>query len=242
MVGIGELVARRTDLSTFLVHLTRDLEGAPARQNLEAIIRARAIEARSPMGSAVARLRARSREDLLPTQKVVSFTETPLEHTNLLVEDIANRDYRFRPYGIALPKKLGRSLGINPVWYLDITPGHDWLTVPLDSLVDAAIDAGNWAASDVAKLAPFIEQMGTGFGVGGSYTKEFWWEREWRVRGNLSLPQRFIGLCPAAEILELEAVAIQEGFSTRFIDPAWGLEEIIASLAGYDRDAITVLG
>jgi hypothetical protein len=28
-----------------------------------------------------------------------------------------------RAYGIALPKELGRERDINPVWYIDITPG-----------------------------------------------------------------------------------------------------------------------
>jgi hypothetical protein len=36
-------------------------------------------------------------------------------------------------------KTWGRRQGINPVWYLDITPGHDWLTQPINRMVEEAI-------------------------------------------------------------------------------------------------------
>src|SRR5262249_50932422 len=113
-------------------------------------------------------------------QKVVCFTETPLEYLHLLVEPIAGRQFQFEPYGIGLTKKLGRQASINPVWYVDISPTHDWLTVPLNNLVNAAKTPGPFATSDIAKITPFIEQMGS---QPGNYTKEFWWEREWRHQG-----------------------------------------------------------
>jgi hypothetical protein len=50
---ITDVLARRTDLSTFLVHLTRDANGRTARQNLDSIIQDNLIEARSPFGAAV---------------------------------------------------------------------------------------------------------------------------------------------------------------------------------------------
>ena len=66
------------------------------------------------------------------SQRVVCFTETPLEHIHLLTSDIDGRQIKFEPYGIALTKPIARSSGTNPVWYVDITPGHDWLTNPLN--------------------------------------------------------------------------------------------------------------
>src|SRR5947208_5018554 len=88
-------------------------------------------------------------------QRVVCFTETPLEHTYLLTQEIEARQFKFEPYGIAIPKRLARRIGINPVWYLDITPGHDWLTGPVESLIEESRGAYGFSLSDIARITPF---------------------------------------------------------------------------------------
>jgi len=50
-----ELIARRSDLSTFIVHLTRDENGETAIEQLKSIIRDLTIEARNMYGAARAR-------------------------------------------------------------------------------------------------------------------------------------------------------------------------------------------
>lgn len=55
-MDIQRLLARRTDLSTFLVHLTRDGPGETAKQRLISILTSHTIEARSPFGHAVSKL------------------------------------------------------------------------------------------------------------------------------------------------------------------------------------------
>jgi hypothetical protein len=98
---------------------------------------------------------------------------------------------------------MARDAGINPVWYTDITPGHDWLMNSVNQLIDSALDhlqqlrAGGDAVTTfgqyaIAKLTPFIEQMGSG----PNYRKEFWWEREWRYCGDMVLPLHFIVVAP----------------------------------------------
>lgn len=235
-VDIREIVARRTDLGTFLVHLTRGTLVAVARQNLRQILSDGQIEARSSFGPAVRKLEAAH----LPTdsQRCVCFTETPLEHTHLLLEDIVARDIRLAPYGIAIPKKLGRSKGVNPVWYQDITPGHRWLTQPVDALIEAAIADHSFAGSPIEEIAPFIEQMGT---QRGGYRKEFWWEREWRMRGNFALPDRVIVLCPENEIPDFTRLVRELGRHASFVDPTWGLEQLIARLAQFTADETDIL-
>ena len=230
---IQELLARRPDLSTFLVHFTRDHPGHGAADNLRSILDSQVIEARTAMGMAYEKLRAADpAHPGLPSQRVVCFTETPLESLYLLAEEIDNRNCRFRPYGIAITKRIGRVKGVNPVWYLDITPRHDWLTTPVNALVDAAValPPAEFAALPISKLAPFFEQMGT---RPGHYRKEFWWEREWRHVGEFLLPDEFIGFCPEAEIEDFEAFAAAHERDARFIDPFWSLERIIAHLAGF---------
>ena len=124
------------------------------------------------------------------------------------------------------------------MWYVDITPGHEWLTNPLNNLIDFAIESGDFANSDIARLAPFIEQMGT---QQGNYRKEFWWEREWRHVGHFDLPPRFIGICPADEMNELSVIVADAGREAAWIDPTWGLEEIIGRLAGFGPNEVSVI-
>ena len=233
-MDIQKLLARRSDLGSFLVHLTREYpDGTPAKENLKSILKDRVIEARTPYGSAINRL-SRLKADAsanLNTQKVVCFTEMPLEHIRLLTEEIQGRRFKFGPYGIAIMKRAARMWGVNPVWYLDITPGHTWLTKPLENIIDAEIHAKTFMESDIAKLTPFIEQMGTG----SDYFKEYWWEREWRHAGNFHLNRKFIVICPERDYDE-----VTNSLSPKIpsIDPALSLEQIIGKLAGFESEDI----
>lgn len=242
-MNIAELVARRSDLSTFVVHLTRDQpNGQTAKDALRSILSSRTIEARSIFGLAKAELERRGQS---PTsQRCVCFTETPLEYLFLLCQEIEYRAYQLKPYGIAVTKKIARQMGVNPVWYLDITPGHNWLTEPANVLLRQALASSDFPEYDpMAQLAPFLEQMGTSRSADGSraYRKEFWWEREWRHVGRFNLPRHVILLAPEGEHEDLSANANACGQSATLVDPGWGLEQIIARLAGFQKEEIEVL-
>jgi hypothetical protein len=159
--------------------------------------------------------------------------------------EITGRRLTFEPYGIALPKKVGRAHGVNPVWYVDITPGHDWLMNPVNRLIDDAIRGNTFAGSPIERIAPFIEQMGSQVDADLEIfrRKEFWWEREWRFCGApLHLPNRVIVLCPEDEIPHFETlIRGLEWMSPICLDPRWGLEQIIGRLAGFSRDAMDIL-
>jgi hypothetical protein len=104
-MDIKQLLARRSDLSTFLIYLTREYpEGTPAKDNLKSILSNKVIEARNAYGSAVVRLNKLGADKAknLNTQKVVCFTETPLEHVRLLVEEIQGRKFKFGPMALQL--------------------------------------------------------------------------------------------------------------------------------------------
>lgn len=252
MATIQEVLARRGDLSTFLVHLTRSRQEITALDALKAILNDFEIKAQTPMGHACSTLeshylsrKVRAKRDGTPekkealkeaehwlaSQRCVCFTETPLEHVALLAQEIEGRNCSFEPYGVAITKAQARRAGANPVWYVDITPGKDWLSKDINALVSEAIKGGNFASHPMARLAPFIEQMGSGpSGSGpGGYRKEFWWEREWRYCGDFSLPSRLLVLCPEAEWRELGKLDA----GVKLLDPTWGLDRMIASLAGF---------
>lgn len=52
---IEEILAKRTDLSTFLVHLTRSVNGEEPLENLSSLLKDWVIKAKRPQGLAVAR-------------------------------------------------------------------------------------------------------------------------------------------------------------------------------------------
>lgn len=236
---IQGILARRSDLSTFVVHLTRDDNGESAKDRLKSIVKSWKIKARNPYGSAVGKLGEKKVKT--DSQKCVCFTETPLEYLHLLLGEIKGRKYQFGPYGVAITKKLARKSGVNPVWYVDITPGHDWLMKPINELIHQSLDAFDRAP--ISEIAPFVEAMGTGTGSNGSYRREFWWEREWRHVGDFKLPRHAILICPDenGNHEEFEELAKRSSHSAKCIDPEWGLELIIARLAGFNEEEVKIL-
>jgi hypothetical protein len=240
-MDVRQVVARRGDLSTFVVHLTRDVKGRSATEALRSILGSRVIRAGQPMGHAISCLNKGGHAT--ESQKVVCFTETPLEYVYLMLEEIDGREVRLKPYGVALTKRVARQKGVNPVWYVDITPGHDWISKSINQIVEEAIQSGRFGKKPIAKIAPFIEQMGSKADEQGryEYRKEFGWAREWRYLGDFKLPERLIVLCPANEFGDMAKTCNQANLMASFIDPAWGLERIIASLAGFDLTDIEIL-
>lgn len=177
-------------------------------------------------------------QDQRDTQRVVCFSETPLEHVYSLFADIENRTYRLQPYGLAFTKMVARQAGINPIWYVDISHGHPWrIRNSLNRLVEKSVAEG-WF-DEVAALFPAIEGMLSRVDGAGAVTfqREFWWEREWRHTDDLSLApiwDKILWLCPEAEIEEInQAVADAGAGDTAYcIDPNWSLERIIGHLIG----------
>ena len=136
---IAEVLAQRTDLSAFVVHLTRDSVGSTAKANLISIARERLLRAGEPKGWATWERFALPAESL-ESQRVVCFSETPLQHARALFEEIEGRTIQLKPYGVALPRMVARWMSVNPVWYIDMSraPGQwrDWhLKAALNELV-----------------------------------------------------------------------------------------------------------
>ena len=233
---IEELLHRRTDLSTFVIHWTRNLDGNDAKNNLLSILEDKFIEARTPMGAAKSKiedtLEGPLLEGALNSQKVVCFTEAPLEQAWSLVCNIRLRQIHLAPFGIAFTKRTAREMGVNPVWYVDMSPGHDWIMNHIWDLVDRALNSEERFQEDpIARVAPFVEGMGT---WPSGAKKEFWWEREWRHLGGLPLLRRDLAviLCPEKDMEDIEPLLKSRRRTVPMVDPTWGLERMIAHLAG----------
>jgi hypothetical protein len=242
---IEDLLHRRTDLSTFVIHFTRNSEESSALDNLTSILKTNYIEARNPfgMGRNVALRDRRFAEDTMfqESQKVVCFSETPIEHAWMMCTEIEGRENGFEPYALAFTKSWARTRGVNPVWYLDMTPGygHDWLTKPIDTLRDEAVnDAASKGRSlseyPIIRILPFLEQMGPMSGV----RKEWWWEREWRRVGHLNFAwSEVVAILAPAEQHTLIHEEITRGVQPSYLpppllDPNWGLERMTSALRG----------
>lgn len=243
MPTIEALLQRRTDLSTFLVHLTRASVGTSARGNLLSMAQENYLRARCAYGPA-ARLESYL-AGTSATQKVVCFSETPLEHTWMMLQQIDGRAVQFEPYGLAITKTTARKAHFNPVWYSDISTrgGRNWPMAAVNQLVasaehrcrrrDGSIDVDALCAEPILQLTPFIEQMGPTTGGG---RKEFWWEREWRHVDDFAIiPSRIVTLfAPEADHGQLrQDLRLRNDMWSRppILDPGWGLERMIAELA-----------
>jgi len=240
-IEIKDVLHRRSDLSTFIVHLKRGHDGMTAQERLEAIIEDGVLYATSPMGWAADQDDRDNSEH--QSQRVVAFSEMPLEHVWALATDIEGRQVQLEPYGVAFTKFKARKEGANPVWYIDMTPGRNWVVAAaLNELRDAAVASGDFHNHPAANIFPFAEPMGTWPGR----TREFWWEREWRHVGDFHLPNiGYFFLCPEDEIEDFVPRHEEEpNFEwnrrkRRFLDPRWGLERIIAHLGGVPKDDVT---
>jgi hypothetical protein len=245
---IGELLHRRSDLSTFVVHLTKDSQQT-AKENLKSIIATRRLEARSSMGWAQTAQQGHPAQVGAEPQSVVCFSETPLEHLYALFADIDDRDVMLRGYGLGFTKMRARRKGINPVWYVDRSAGadHQWrVASALDRLTAYACEHEQEpVAKDIGVVAPYLEAMGTW----PNHQKEFWWEREWRHVGDMTFtwPEVALWFCPEADHAEVEqhlrdsmnALGWDHLATPRCIDPGWGLERIIARLVGLGANDVT---
>lgn len=232
-IEIREMISRRADLSTFLVHLTRDLGTKTAKQNLTRILRTKILEARNPFGPAKNVGGKKDRQ----SQRCVSFTEVPLIYVHCLTGEIPKRQICLSPYGLAFTKLRAREKGVNPVWYVDITPGHEFLMNSINHLIEKRQHT-TFRTSSIAKICPLIEQMGSGTRAsdGRPYHKEFWWEREWRHVGDFPFfySDITLGFAPEDEIDHFEELIRKfTRRKIRFVDPRWNTERMIAHLARY---------
>ncbi len=230
-VEIGEVLNRRTDLSTFLVHLTK---GDDPKGSLTSILMGRRIDARTAMGCATQQVAALGGA-ALESQKVACFSETPLDQIHSMFADIAGRDVKLKPYGLAFTKIVARRNGTNPCWYYDLNRGtYSAVGTALFALRDQACkDEATFLAHPARHLFPFAEWMGTG-GTGTQH--EFWWEREWRHIGDFSFDasQVALVLSPEADHADFEKIA-----PGKVIDPSWSLERMIAKLVGLSASDVT---
>jgi hypothetical protein len=209
-----EFFKRKRDFSHLLVHLTKDDEsvGKTAKQILEKILNERILIAANYyclFGSDLDIADASLREQF----KVVCFTETPIDLIDVLLMDLEGRRLKPKPFGLVFTKDFIRKRLGNPVFYAG---GHLF-----DSL---------WKLYYHAKSTSFDKKDYIFLALVNKCDEkiDFHWEREWRVVGNseFNLTDIYCALCPESDIEYFEKMFT----SLPFIDPCWGINQILGKL------------
>jgi Putative abortive phage resistance protein AbiGi, antitoxin len=226
---IKDILHFRTDISPFLVHLTRDpdpmLDLFNSKVRAEDVLKKIIEEKQLLPGSheiSDARFgmetREMAEEDKIKYFGSICFTETPLDEIHCLL-DITKRSVNLSPYGLVFLKEKAISKGVQPVFYINNSQGDK------DSLVQALCTLIYTSPDEAAHILPLVAIFGKKLHPKGARREvhgevDFTWEREWRyVPSNgpyqFSEDEIFIGLCPEDKIEEFE----KRWPPIEFIDP-----------------------
>ena len=223
-LSIDEFLAKKTDFSPFLVHLTKDgidELGNPcvsAREVLECILDERTLKAVNHFCYFSEALKNSQIVSLQDKFRVVCFTETPIGQIDVLLNKVSGRNFRPEPYGLIFKKRYIRKEGGNPVFYVTKE-----IAKPLYHLIyEEQIEGKNQAPDSICRILALVTIC--------EEWNDWHWEREWRIVGDLQfeLNDVYCGLCPEAFIKDFES----KFPPLKFIDPYWGVSKILDRLVG----------
>lgn len=168
---------------------------------------------------------ARRIAELAESQRVVCFSEIPLDMLDRLVE-------RRSLYGLGFTKEFIVQAGGGPLWYLDDEGEQAGI---VRAQIDERVRAGVDPTDPFWKLTPFIDNPGVYWGR----PYRFEWEREWRVVGELRFHQRDVAFLflPEEEhddarqwFADVEIENSGPAYFCPFVDPRWDMDRIQRAL------------
>ena len=219
----------RTDLSRFVIHLTRDdkndfTDGGTASENFGAIIRNRKVLAIRPHCLHADGIPERHTKRF----SVCCFTEAPLSEIHLLTRPIPGRKIRLKAYGIVFTREFLISEGAQPALYVNSYGGNTWLREAADKIFDVA-QKGNFTTGKLQRLIPFLSAMHERY--------DFSWEREWRLKNDLRFK-------PADVVCVILPERGEDEWKSSFLDggvpvisPGWSSERVVSELSKQARMA-----
>ncbi len=200
--NIQNLLHFRTDISPFLVHLTRQSSDKTARDNLVSILDCEALIASGrPISDAryAAPMKDAADEKLFGA---ISFSETPISEVHTLFE-IGSRTVKLEPYGLVFLKQRLARRGVSPVIYINNEQEDQ------DQVVAALVSLRTTHRAAAERILPLVSVFGGKLKpLGGTHQGgrvDFTWEREWRYPASsgyfdFTREDIFIGLCPHEDI------------------------------------------
>lgn len=229
---IADILLFRTDISPFLVHMTRVRENVSASDRLEQILDQRQL---LPGSSQISDARFGGNTMDMPDETkrrffgAICFTETPIAEAHCLLE-VEGRAVNLEPYGLVFVKDRLKARNVAPVLYINNEAGTaDQVFYGLFTLI-----ASQPLAAE--RLLPLVSVFGLKVWPPGAPARpagrvDFTWEREWRHPAGLGAfpftwDDVFCGLCPHDEIAHFELMYPP----IRFIDPRRNMKWYAKSL------------
>jgi len=219
--NIDDILQFRSDISPFLVHLTRKGDnGEKAFEKLVSILDSFALV---PGKTEVSIIKYGGNTTSFSSKQKrkffssVCFTETPLDETHCLLE-IKARKVDLEPYGVVFLKRKLQRKGVSPVLYINNEAGDK------DKLIQALFELIKSRPAEAKKILPLFSIFGKMITPHGAKnvdrTIDFLWEREWRYPAafgpfEFGLSDVFVGLCPDEDIKYFE----KHYAPLKFIDP-----------------------
>lgn len=242
---IKKVYQNRTDLSTFLVHLTKDQgDGVTAKQTFETILGTtpHKIIAKSPVGLFC----KHASENNFPDQsqkdcfnnflKVICLTESPLDQIKHFIGKDFERDnstIKYSEYGFVFTREFIQQKGGNPCFYVCTQDTRNMQSAFL-SLFDLLKDKWIYFSLDtIPNNSAFnILRFVNIFGKDSTDNPiDYFWEREWRIplqELQFNDQDLALALCPESEI---EAGTYSTRFpNITFVSPQWSLSKMIEKI------------
>lgn len=212
-----KVVWKRSDLSFLLVHLTRDRDSLVSiltKQNGDCTLKGNRI---GYFGD----FEGLSEEDVTG----VGLTEAPLDQIKHFAKPLeGDSPRRYSKYGIVFDQAFVRKAGGNPCFYVNTLTDY----ALRDTLIDLAKQCSNNSDTSVRKLLLYFNIFGRTGQSTGQKEIDFYWEREWRVPGNLSFRYEdvFVGLCEDEDVKWFTQMYPE----IPFVCPDWNYDRILKRL------------
>ena len=203
------------DFSEFVTHFTKPMPPRSEYDNQLSICGGCRLEAQNPFGI------SRRSAPHADTQKAVCFSEVPLH----CLDRIANRRSR---YGIGFTKEFVKTLGTQPIWYVEKDSAQH---AAINDLMTDARRAASPADEPIWHLTPFID-------VPGDYptgTYQFEWEREWRCVDDFCFSEEDVAFLVIPEELHVPACEFFREARDEHLGPFYGCPYIDSS---WDADKV----
>jgi hypothetical protein len=228
----------RTDLSNFIVHLTKDTldDKKTAKENLINILNSMKIEARN-FHCLFNKFLSQESKNIQEKFYVSCFTETPISKLKDFFE-IENRRKNFKPYGVIFLKDIPNSYALNIPDYKVEHPNPVLYVTQLNKTLINALKTqyNHWLEqyknhgqdSKFYLLGALVNFVGE--------KNDFSWEREWRVVGNYEfIPPDIVAVIAPEEEHDVIRREINN-FSAEaltLIDANWTIEEMLVKVGSF---------
>jgi hypothetical protein len=197
---------------SLLIHLTS------SASNLETILSEGRLRAMRPFGAAY------GVEVLASSQSVVCFSEMAA------LSSVAELAQRHGAYGVGFVGSWLQKRGAAPVWYL---PRGSQVQVELfETIRERAYRRRAEPQDPIWALTPFIDYPRTEPDPASTARYDWRWEREWRVRGDVTFAGRHVAavFAPAGEhsstaTFWIDRILGGNGWLPPLLDPSWSHEQ-----------------